>query len=193
MQSIRFTFGLIAILGFAYLAQSHPLSSRETVKSTESTEVALPESTENVETKEVALPDAAQTTAIDTLGESNGRVKRQGGCGCCGCGYKSQKSDNSNMSIPELAAVLDAALAAVHAAVDVDADVDVDVDAADAEEEDVQRETRQIEQVPETVAPVETVEVPAPETVEEKKPEEVETATEWPEPVYELVTETWAH
>uniref|UniRef100_A0A1I7UBZ1 4Fe-4S ferredoxin-type domain-containing protein n=1 Tax=Caenorhabditis tropicalis TaxID=1561998 RepID=A0A1I7UBZ1_9PELO len=215
MQSARFTLGLIAILGFAYLAQSHPLSSRETVKSTESTEVALPQSHENIETKEVALPEeTSQTTAIDTLGESNGRVKRQGGCGCCGCGCGCcccrprcccccrrcctccrtccctrcctccrpcccgcgcgcgcgccgcGGGGRKRRSLQTLKIKL---------------------------AEKNQRETRQIEQVPETVAPVEIVEVPAPEIVEDKKPEEVETATEWPEPVYELVTETWAH
>lgn len=83
MQSIRFTLSLIAILGLSYLVQAHPLSSREALKSSETTDLALPGSHE---TTEVALPDV-KTTDIDTLGESNGRVKRQGGgCGCCGCG-----------------------------------------------------------------------------------------------------------
>ncbi|CAP39751.1 Protein CBG23250 [Caenorhabditis briggsae] len=213
-SSIRFSLGLISILGFAYLAQAHPLSSRETVKSAESTEVAIPGSHESVETKEVALPEEGKTTAIDTLGKPNGRVKRQGGgCGCCGCGCGCGccccrprcccccrrcctccrtccctrcctccrpcccgcgcgcgccgcgGGGRKRRSLQTLKIKL---------------------------AEKVHREARQIEQVPEDIAPVETAEnIETPET--ENKPEEVETATEWPEPVYELVTETWAH
>ncbi|CAD6186630.1 unnamed protein product [Caenorhabditis auriculariae] len=45
------------------------------IRDDKSTELALTEA-----------PTAPATTAIDTLGEEGGRVKRQGGCGCgCGC------------------------------------------------------------------------------------------------------------
>ncbi|CAD6186905.1 unnamed protein product [Caenorhabditis auriculariae] len=39
-----------------------------------------------VTSTELATIQPNEQTAIDTLGDSNSRVKRQGGCGCCGCG-----------------------------------------------------------------------------------------------------------
>ncbi|ULU05843.1 hypothetical protein L3Y34_018044 [Caenorhabditis briggsae] len=72
---------------------------------------------------------SSETISIDTLGSS--RVKRNGGCGCCGCGYRSAVVVVV-VPVVELVAVLDVVRVADHAAVDVAADAD----AVDVEEED---------------------------------------------------------
>uniref|UniRef100_A0A8R1E1T4 Uncharacterized protein n=1 Tax=Caenorhabditis japonica TaxID=281687 RepID=A0A8R1E1T4_CAEJA len=205
MQSHRLTLGFLAILGLAYLTHGHPLAIRDASKSGETTEIALPGSSSS----EVALPEAT-TTEVDTLG--NTRVKRQGGgcgcgCGCCCCRPRCCCCCRRCCTCCRTCCCTRCCTCCRPCCCGCGGGGGCGCGCGcgggcgggccgccgcggggrkrrslqalkNKLAEKVLRET--------TVTPVEE---------EKEKPEEVETATEWklPEPVYELVTDAWAH